>query len=46
MSSGQYKPSRPFNNTIIRDGWIVRIRKDGTIRSKVAPWEPGKKKKK
>lgn len=46
MSSGKYKPRRPFNDTVIKDGWIVRIRKDGTIKSKISPWEPGKIKKK
>jgi hypothetical protein len=46
MSSGQYRRKHSFNDTVIKDGWIVRIRKDGTIKSKIEPWEPGKKKKK
>lgn len=37
------KKSWAFNDTQIKDGWIVKLRKDGRIKSKVAPWEPGKK---
>lgn len=33
MSSGQYKRRDSFNNTIIRDGKIIRIRKDGTVKA-------------
>jgi glyceraldehyde-3-phosphate dehydrogenase/erythrose-4-phosphate dehydrogenase len=32
MSSGKFKPHRGFNKTQIKDGWIVRMRKDGTIK--------------
>lgn len=35
MSSGQYKPHHGFNNTQIKDGWIVRMRKDGTIKARL-----------
>lgn len=38
MSSGQFKPSRGFNKTQIKDGWIVRLRKDGRIQSKIEPY--------
>ncbi len=33
MSSGQYKPSRKFNPIQIKDGNVVRLRKDGTIKA-------------
>jgi hypothetical protein len=33
MSSGQYKPSRKFNPVQIKNGNIVRLRKDGTIKA-------------
>jgi hypothetical protein len=33
MSSGSYKRHDGFNPIQIKDGCIVRIRKDGTIRS-------------
>ena len=33
MSSGQYKRSDKFNSVIIRDGLVVRLNKNGTIRT-------------
>jgi hypothetical protein len=33
MSSGQRKRKLPFNDTIIRDGKVIRIRKDGTVKA-------------
>lgn len=33
-----------FNDTQIKDGWIVKLRKDGTIKAKIEPWTPGKPK--
>ena len=33
MSSGQYKPHRGFNPIQIKDGYIVRLRKDGSIKA-------------
>jgi len=33
MSSGQYKPHRGFNSVQIRDGKVVRLNKNGTIRT-------------
>lgn len=44
MSSGQLPKKRPFNDTQIKDGWIVKVRKDGTIKAKIDPWTPGKPK--
>ena len=45
MSSGQRKIKHPFNDTQIKDGWIVKMRKDGTIKAKLEPWVPGGMKK-
>jgi hypothetical protein len=39
------KKSHAFNPTQIKDRWIVKMRKDGRIKSKVEPWEPEKPKK-
>ena len=33
MSSGQYKKHIKFNSMQIKDGMIVRLNKDGSIRS-------------
>lgn len=33
MSSGQRRRKLPFNDTIIKDGKVVRIRKDGTVKA-------------
>jgi len=33
MSSGKYKPHRGFNPIQIKNGMVVRLRKDGTIRA-------------
>jgi len=33
MSSGQYKPSRKFNPIQIKNGNVVRLRKDGTVKA-------------
>lgn len=43
MSSGSYKPHRGFNGTQIKDGWIVRVRKDGTIKARLEKYEPNHK---
>lgn len=29
-----------FNPTQIKDGWIVKLRKDGTIKARIEPWKP------
>jgi hypothetical protein len=34
------KKSQSFNATQIKDGWIVRLYKDGRIKAKIAPYEP------
>ncbi len=33
MSSGKYKPHRGFNPIQIKDGMVVRLRKDGTVKT-------------
>ena len=33
MSSGQYKPHHGFNPIQIKDGNVVRLRKDGSIKA-------------
>lgn len=33
MSSGKYKPHRGFNPIQIKNGMIVRLRKDGTVKA-------------
>ena len=43
-SSGSYKRHDGFNQTQIKDGWIVKLNKDGSIRHKIEPWVPGKPK--
>lgn len=43
MSSGQYKPHHGFNKVQIKNGRIVRMRKDGTIKSDLGPYPKNKK---
>lgn len=44
MSSGQYKRREKFNSVIIKDGMIVRLNKNGTIRAVLGRYgEYGKK---
>lgn len=38
MSSGQYKPHRGFNAVQIKNGMVVRLNKDGTIRSVIGKY--------
>lgn len=46
MSSGQYKPSRKFNPIQIKNGNVVRLRKDGTVKAILGKYgEYGKNKK-
>ena len=40
------KKSFAFNPIQIKDGWIVKLYKDGRIRSKIEPYEPKHPKKK
>lgn len=42
MSSGKYKPHRGFNKVQIKGGFIVRLRKDGTVAAKLDTWPPKK----
>jgi hypothetical protein len=45
MSSGQYKPHYGFNSVQIKDGNVVRLNKNGTIRAVLGKYgEYGKKK--
>lgn len=30
-----HKKAQSFNDTQIKDGWIVKVRKDGTIKSRI-----------
>jgi hypothetical protein len=34
------KKAWAFNDTQIKHGWIVKLRKDGTIKAKIEPWYP------
>lgn len=34
----------PFNKTVIKDGRIVRIRKDGTVKADLGPYKVNHKK--
>ena len=38
MSSGSYKKHRAFNPIQIKDGMIVRLNKNGTIRSVIGKY--------
>ena len=45
MSSGSYKPHRGFNSVQIKNGMVVRLRKDGTIKTVLGKYgEYGKQK--
>jgi hypothetical protein len=44
MSSGKYKPHRGFNPIQIKDGMVVRLRKNGTVKTVLGRYgEYGKK---
>lgn len=40
MSSGKFKRRDPFNSTVIKDGKIVRLRKDGTVKAILDEYKP------
>lgn len=40
MSSGQYKRRESFNATVIKDGKIVRLRKNGSIKAILDEYKP------
>jgi hypothetical protein len=44
MSSGKHKPHRRFNKTQIKNGRIVRLRKDGTVKADLGPFPKEKTK--
>ena len=45
MSSGQYKQHRGFNPVQIKDGMVVRLRKDGSVKAVLGKYgEYGKQK--
>jgi len=46
MSSGQYKQHHKFNPVQIKNGMIVRLRKDGTIKAILGKYGEYKKDKK
>jgi hypothetical protein len=39
MSSGQRVKKHPFNPTQIKNGRIVRLRKDGTVKADLGPYK-------
>jgi hypothetical protein len=42
-SSGSFKPHHGFNGVQIKNGRIVRLRKDGTIKADLGPYPREKK---
>lgn len=42
--SAKYSRNEPFNKMQIKDGWIVIMRKDGSIKSRIEPYKPKVKK--
>jgi len=45
MSSGKYRPHRKFNPIQIKDGYVVRLRKDGRVKAVLGKYgEYGKQK--
>lgn len=46
MSSGSYKKKHPFNAVQIKNGYIVRLRKNGTVAAILDTWPPSNKEKK
>jgi hypothetical protein len=46
MSSGKYKPHRGFNSVQIKNGMVVRLNKNGIVRTVLGKYgEYGKKEK-
>jgi hypothetical protein len=43
MSSGKYKTKHPFNAVQIKNGMIVRLRKDGTVKAVLGKYGEYKK---
>ena len=46
MSSGKHKTKHPFNPVQIKNGMIIRLRKDGTIKAILGKYGEYKKEKK
>jgi len=46
MTKGSNKSKHPFNPMQIKEGWIVRLYKDGRIKEWVEKYPPEKKNKK
>ena len=40
MSSGKFRRYDSFNSTVIKDGKIVRLRKDGTVKAILDEYKP------
>ena len=40
MSSGKYKRHDAFNKTVIKEGKIVRLRKDGSVKAILDEYKP------
>ena len=40
MSSGKFRRHDSFNSTVIKDGKIVRLRKDGTVKAILDEYKP------
>jgi hypothetical protein len=38
--SAKYSRNEPFNKKVIKNGWVVIMRKDGTIKSRIEPYKP------
>jgi hypothetical protein len=45
MTKGSAKTKHPFNSMQIKNGWIVRLSKDGRIIAKIEPYSPKNSKK-
>jgi len=43
MSSGKFKRHDSFNSTVIKDGKIVRLRKDGSVKAILDEYKPNHK---
>ncbi len=46
MSKGTSKMKHPFNPVQIKEGWIVRLHKDGRIKEWIEKYPPESKRKK
>ncbi len=46
MSKASAKTKHPFNPMQIKDGWIVRMDKNGTIKQRIEKYQPESKRKK